>query len=229
MHDCNETITVQWTYNRRVSRRTVWGPTFSATGVNCPHIRFRLVLQFAMDSWFALPPSVEHYTKSLQVRNRRAFHMCVTTWDMQRAQQNVACMISRDVRDIGLTSPRKNTQPWSVVAISHVTERINRGQDIWKFFLANDPPEFIAMDILGPLPKSTNGNQFVVIMIEWYCKLTRAVPLQNMRDAHWAHFLWPLDRTMRDISHRIDRQWHTARGKVFWNHMPLAWIEISHN
>lgn len=35
--------------------------------------------------------------------------------------------------------------------------------------------QFFAMDIFGPLPKTTNGNQHVIIITDRYSKLTRTV------------------------------------------------------
>ena len=45
-----------------------------------------------------------------------------------------------------------------------------------RLFPANGPLEFVAMDILGPLPKTKQGNQFVVVLTDRYSKLTRAIP-----------------------------------------------------
>lgn len=38
------------------------------------------------------------------------------------------------------------------------------------------PLEFVAIDILGPLPRSNTGNDFVVIIIGGYSTLTGAIP-----------------------------------------------------
>lgn len=46
--------------------------------------------------------------------------------------------------------------------------------------------EFISMDIFIPCPKTTNGNQFVKIMINRYLKLTRAVPPLKTSTTHIA-------------------------------------------
>lgn len=48
------------------------------------------------------------------------------------------------------------------------------------------PLEFIAMDILRPLPKSTHGNQFVVVMRDPYSKLTCALPTIQTTALHVA-------------------------------------------
>lgn len=51
---------------------------------------------------------------------------------------------------------------------------------------ASDPLEFVAMYILGTLPKTSNGNQFVILMIVSYSKLTRVVPESKKTASHAA-------------------------------------------
>ena len=45
-----------------------------------------------------------------------------------------------------------------------------------KLFPAKGPLEYIAIDILGPLPRTKTGRQYVVVITDRYSKLTRAVP-----------------------------------------------------
>lgn len=45
-----------------------------------------------------------------------------------------------------------------------------------KFFLAIELLELIATDIFGHLPKTRAGNQFIILMVDHYSKLTRGVP-----------------------------------------------------
>ena len=45
-------------------------------------------------------------------------------------------------------------------------------------FPANAPLESVAMDILGPLPKTRHGNRFLLVIADRYSKLTRTVPLR---------------------------------------------------
>ena len=59
----------------------------------------------------------------------------------------------------------------------------NRGtaakhQKLLKLFPASGPLEFVAMDLLGPLPKTKRGNTFVLVITDRYSKLTRAIPLK---------------------------------------------------
>lgn len=49
-----------------------------------------------------------------------------------------------------------------------------------KLFPANEPFASLAMDILGPLPASENGNRFILVMVDRFSKLTRAVPMKEI-------------------------------------------------
>lgn len=54
---------------------------------------------------------------------------------------------------------------------------------LWRplqLFLAKDPVELVAMDILGPLPGTWNGNQFVLVIMDQFSKLVRVVPTPKM-------------------------------------------------
>ncbi|CDF32578.1 unnamed protein product [Chondrus crispus] len=45
-----------------------------------------------------------------------------------------------------------------------------------KLFPARRPLEFVAMGILGPLPRSTKGNQYFLVISDRFLKMTRAIP-----------------------------------------------------
>lgn len=53
-----------------------------------------------------------------------------------------------------------------------------------KLFPASGPLESIAIKILGPLVKATNGNPFLVILTDQYFKLARAVPTSRKSATH---------------------------------------------
>ena len=49
-----------------------------------------------------------------------------------------------------------------------------------KLFPARRPLEFVAIDILGPLPRSTKGNQYLLVISDRFSKMTRAIPLKSI-------------------------------------------------
>jgi hypothetical protein len=49
-----------------------------------------------------------------------------------------------------------------------------------KLFPPSAPLEFVAIDILGPLPKTKSGNRYLLIISDRFSKLTRAVPLAEI-------------------------------------------------
>lgn len=48
-----------------------------------------------------------------------------------------------------------------------------------ELFFLNGSLEYVDMEILAPLLKTKQGNQFVIIMTARYAKLTKAVSTQN--------------------------------------------------
>lgn len=52
---------------------------------------------------------------------------------------------------------------------------------------ASVPLIFVAMDILGPLPETTSGNQYVVVLTDCYSKLIQAIPTSKKASAHIAN------------------------------------------
>lgn len=49
-----------------------------------------------------------------------------------------------------------------------------------RLFPAPGPLELLAMDILGPLPKSKSGNQHVIALKDHFMQITRAVPVATV-------------------------------------------------
>ena len=47
-------------------------------------------------------------------------------------------------------------------------------------YVVGEPMERVAMDILGPLPKTENGNRYVLVIADWFTKWTECVTLPNM-------------------------------------------------
>jgi Integrase zinc binding domain len=63
----------------------------------------------------------------------------------------------------------------TVCAKNRVKER--KRTSFLKLFRASGPLEFVAMDILGPLPKTEHGNRFLLVISDRFSKLTRTVPM----------------------------------------------------
>jgi hypothetical protein len=49
-----------------------------------------------------------------------------------------------------------------------------------KLFPPPAPLEFVAMDILGPLPETKVGKRFLLVMVDRFSKLTWTVPLRTI-------------------------------------------------
>lgn len=59
---------------------------------------------------------------------------------------------------------------------------------------------FLAMDVLGPLPTKTSGNQHVVVWIYEYKKLNRAIPVPTISSTYEATvFVDNLGHAIRDF------------------------------
>jgi hypothetical protein len=51
-------------------------------------------------------------------------------------------------------------------------KKSNNGDDL----PANEPLEFVAIDILGPLPKTFHGNRFLLVISDRFFNLTITIP-----------------------------------------------------
>lgn len=61
------------------------------------------------------------------------------------------------------------------------------------------PLQFVAMEILDPLPKTTTGSQFTVVITDWYTKRTREIPSSKTTAPHVASTFFD----KRIVSYRI--------------------------
>ena len=73
------------------------------------------------------------------------------------------------------------------------------------------PLERVAVDILGPLPKSENGNEYIMVLTDYFTKWTEAYPLVN----HTAQTV--ADVLMEQFVSRfgIPRKIHSDQGREF--------------
>jgi hypothetical protein len=51
-----------------------------------------------------------------------------------------------------------------------------------KLFPATRPLAYVAIDIMGPLPRTEHGNRFLLVMTDRFSKLTKTVPLRTTMD-----------------------------------------------
>jgi hypothetical protein len=73
-------------------------------------------------------------------------------------------------------------------------------------FPAQEPLEFLAIDILEPLHKTPRGNKFIVVVCDRFTKLVRTIPLRTITSLavaqaffyHWV-FVYGMPKTL--LSH----------------------------
>ena len=58
--------------------------------------------------------------------------------------------------------------------------RLMKRTGLMKLFPALRPLESVAIDILGPLPKGSNGHQYLLVIVDRFTKLTQVVPLRRV-------------------------------------------------
>ena len=58
--------------------------------------------------------------------------------------------------------------------------KLRKHQAPLKLFPASSPLEYVAIDILGPLPKAKSGDRFILVITDRFSKFTRAVPMKTI-------------------------------------------------
>lgn len=86
-----------------------------------------------------------------------------------------------------------------------------KGKSPLQVFDSGSPFERVQMDILGPLPTTTTGNRYLLVVIDCFTKWVEAFPLKNFKT-----------RTIADIfvkqfisRHGVPLEVHTDQGKNF--------------
>ena len=62
---------------------------------------------------------------------------------------------------------------------SSTSKRLPRGR--MKLFSATKPFDMISMDIVGPMPTDSNGNRYIVSIIDRFSRYVRFIPVKNIR------------------------------------------------
>jgi len=65
-------------------------------------------------------------------------------------------------------------------ACSRERVKLRTHQSPLTLFPANAPLEYVAIDILGPLPRASSGHRFVLVMTDRFSKFSRAVPMKKI-------------------------------------------------
>lgn len=147
----------------------------------------------AIDSLFLNsiePLSIQRYRNSFRDRYRHSFlHAYHYPWlDAQHAERGIYDTKPRRVYWLPMTSDVYTTVT-DCRQCTHNRANKTRTRNI-KFFSAGGPLDFIAMDELGPLRKTTSGNLFGVIMTDRYSNLARAVPNSKTSAKELAAIIW---------------------------------------
>ena len=76
---------------------------------------------------------------------------------------------------------------------------------------AGSPMQIVALDILGPLPKSTNGNQYILVIADYFTKWMEAYPIPNQEASTVAQTL--VDHFF--LRYSPPEQLHFSQGRQF--------------
>ena len=56
-----------------------------------------------------------------------------------------------------------------------------KGRGPFKIYNFGSPFERVALDIVGPLPKSSNGNKYALVVVDYFSKWPEVIPLPYQR------------------------------------------------
>ncbi|XP_076293044.1 uncharacterized protein LOC143215119 [Lasioglossum baleicum] len=87
----------------------------------------------------------------------------------------------------------------------------NRGKGLLQIYNVGSPFERIALDILGPLPKSFPGNRFMLVVADYFTRWPEVIPLPNFQAKTVANAL------IKDIvsRHGVPQEIHSDQGRTF--------------
>lgn len=87
----------------------------------------------------------------------------------------------------------------------------SKGKSPLQIYNVGTPFERLQMDILGPLPKSSSGNRFLLVVVDCFTKWVEAFPLKNMRAKTVAEIF------VNEIisRHGVPQEVHTDQGRNF--------------
>ena len=86
------------------------------------------------------------------------------------------------------------------------------------------PMQLMAMDILGPLPESTAGNRYVLVIADYFTKWIEAFPMANQEAGTVANLL--VDKVFSRFS--MPEQLHSDQGSQFESEVIAAICKLLH-
>ena len=102
----------------------------------------------------------------------------------------------------------------------------SKGKSPLQIYNVGTPFQRVQMDILGPLPRTSSGNKYLLVIVDCFTKWVEAFPVRNIRT-----------RTIAEVfvnevvsRHGVPSEIHTDQGrnfecKLFWELMNLLGIK----
>ncbi|XP_011634591.1 uncharacterized protein LOC105425493 [Pogonomyrmex barbatus] len=107
---------------------------------------------------------------------------------------------------------KKDVEEWCRTCKICIAKRsaADKGKSPLQIFNSGAPFERIQMDILGPLPVSSSGNNYLLVVVDCFTKWVEAFPLKNMRATTVAEiFVQVVSR------YGVPLELHTDQGRNF--------------
>ena len=108
---------------------------------------------------------------------------------------------------------KKDVERWCASCKVCVARKgpIGKGKSPLEIYNVGAPFERIQVDILGPLPVSSSGNKYLLVVVDCFTKWPEAIPLKNKRASTIARSL--VDQVFS--RHGIPLELHTDQGRNF--------------
>ena len=114
-------------------------------------------------------------------------------------------------------SSKRDVENWCASCKECVAKKgpLGKGKSPMEIYNVGAPFERIQVDILGPLPTSSSGNKYLLVVVDCFSKWPEAVPLKNKRASTVARSL--VDQVFS--RHGIPLELHTDQGRNFECHL----------
>jgi len=103
-----------------------------------------------------------------------------------------------------------DVQQWCSTCASCATRKSNPKAPL-ETITAAYPTQIIAVDLVGPLPKSENKNPYIMVVGDYYTRWMEAIPIPNQEASTVAEKL--VDEVFLKFS--VPEQLHTDQGRIF--------------